>query len=345
MSVTIYDVARRAGVGIGTVSRAINDSPQIRPETKKRVMEAIRELGYTPHTMAKRLATKRIGIIAAIMPFYTGHFYHELLRGIQKALTEFEYDLLVHFVDRPEKLRAYLDRTLSEKRCDGLLIISMDIPEEYVDKLQHARLPVVVVDRGHDRLDCIQVENEQGAYLATQHLIRFGHRKIGMISGNRHSEPAKQRYEGYVRALNEDGLAVRPEWFVSADMLNATPDIQQNDGFNIHAGYAGMHRLLALGDDRPTAVFAASDILAVGAMRAANEAGLTIPNDLAVIGFDDIELADYLSLTTMQQPMYEMGKLAVDRVMEKIDSESDEVRQFRLSTRLIERHSTQPIGS
>ncbi len=344
MAVTIYDVARRAGVGIGTVSRAINGSPQIRPETKQRVMDAIRELGYTPHTMAKRLATKRIGIIAAIMPFYTGHFYQELLRGIQKSLTEFEYDLLVHFVDKPEKLNAYLDRTLSEKRCDGLLVISMDIPGEYVDKLQNARLPVVVVDRGHDRLDCIQVENERGAYLATQHLIRSGHQKIGMISGNRHSEPAKQRYQGYVRAMQKANLTVKPEWFVSADMLEATPQIQQNDGFNIHAGRVAMKRLLQMGDDRPTAIFAASDILAIGAMRAANEAGLRIPDDLAVIGFDDIELADYLSLTTMQQPMYEMGKMAVDRIMEKIEAETEEVRQFRLSTRLIERGSTRQAG-
>ncbi|MDQ7054951.1 MAG: substrate-binding domain-containing protein [candidate division KSB1 bacterium] len=160
-----------------------------------------------------------------------------------------------------------------------------------MDQLQNARLPVVVVDRGHDRLDCIQVENERGAYLATQHLIRFGHHKIGMISGNRHSEPAKQRYQGYARAMREAGLTVKPEWFISADMLETTPKIQQNDGFNIHAGRVAMKRLLQMGEERPTAIFAASDILAIGAMRAANEAGLRIPDDLAVIGFDDIELA------------------------------------------------------
>ncbi len=340
MAVTIYDVAKKAGVGIGTVSRAINDSPQIRPETKQRVMDAIRELGYSPHSMAKRLARRKIGILAAIMPFYTGHFYQELLRGIQKSLAQFEYDLLVYYVDKADKLTAFLDRTLKEKRCDGVMVISMDVPEDYVEKFTNARLPVVVVDRAHKKLDSVQVQNEDGAYMATHYLIQLGHRRIAMIAGNRWSLPARQRHQGYLRALQEVGIPAKPDYYVTADGLSRDAAVQANDGFNEIAGKLAMEHLLAMPAERPTAIFAASDILAIGAIQAIRQAGLSVPEDMAVIGFDDIELAKYLSLTTVQQPMFEMGRLAVETVMEKIEGRMEEVKHILLSTRLVERGST-----
>lgn len=337
MAVTIYDVARKAGVGIGTVSRAINNSPQIKPETKERILAAIEELGYSPHTMAQRLARRHTGILAAVMPFYTGHFYQELLRGIQRSLSKYEYDLIIYFVDRQNKLNVYLDRTLKEKRCDGVLVISMDVPVEYIQRFAAAKLPLIVLDRWQSGVDCVHVENEEGAYQATRYLISLGHRRIAMISGNQESKPTRQRRRGYERALRSAHIAVDEGLFISADMVAGEDSVLLNDGFNAEAGRKAMERLLRLQDGAPTAIFASSDILAVGAMKAAQEAGCRIPEDVQIIGFDDIELAGYLSLTTMKQPMHEMGKLAIERIMEKIETKSDEIKQICLKTELVER--------
>jgi DNA-binding LacI/PurR family transcriptional regulator len=340
MAVTIYDVAKEAGVGIGTVSRAINNSSRIRPETKQRVLEVVQRLGYSPHAMAQRLARRRTGILAAIMPFYTGHFYQELLRGIQRTLFRHEYDLIIYHAESTNNIEAFLDNCLQEKRCDGVLVISMDIPEAYVEKFANSKLPIVLVDRANEDLDSIQVENEEGALIATKHLLSLGHLRIAMISGHEEAEPAKQRRIGYEKALKKAGLAFNPGFHVSADMLNNNDEICLNDGFNETVGYAAMERLLKMGEDRPTAVFASADIQAVGAIRAAEAAGLRVPEDIAIIGFDGIELAAYLSLTTMQQPMYEMGRLAIVRIMHKIESKDTDVKHIRLSTQLIERGTT-----
>ncbi|MFQ5628845.1 MAG: LacI family DNA-binding transcriptional regulator, partial [bacterium] len=236
MAVTIYDVAKHAGVGVGTVSRAINESPNIRSDTKERVLKAIQELGFSPHSMAKRLARKRIGIVAAIMPFYTGHFYQELLRGIQKALSKYENDLIIYSVEKPAKILEFLDRALQEKRCDGILAISIDIPDSYIPKFANAKQPIVVVDRAHDQLDCVLVDNEQGAYLATKYLLDHGHKRIAMISGLQDSVPAQQRFNGYQRAMNEAGMKPDTELYISADMLADGIDATANDGFNERAG-------------------------------------------------------------------------------------------------------------
>lgn len=343
MAVTIYDVAKHAGVGVGTVSRAINDSPNIRPQTKELVLKAIDELGFSPHGMAKRLATKRMGIVAAIMPFYTGHFYHELLRGIQQTLLKYENDLIIHNVEKPSRVLSFLDRMLQEKRCDGILAISVDIPDFYISKFEQATLPIIVVDRAHDQLDCVLVDNEQGGYLATRHLIDLGHRCIAMISGSRDSLPAQKRHEGYCRAMKEAGLCAEDELFVTADQFTDNPEIPMNDGFNELAGWRAMEALLRA-PERPTAVFASADIQALGVLKYARELGVKIPQELAIIGFDDIELSSYLSLTTMQQPMREMGRLAAETLMDKIENRSAEVRHVILRTKLVERGSTMKLA-
>ena len=340
MAVTIYDVAKLAKVGIGTVSRAINNSPQIRPQTKKIVLNAIKELGYTPHAIAQGLARKKTGILAAIMPFYTGHFYHELLRGIMKSLGKNEYDLILYYVDRLEMKNNFLNRTIQERRCDGVLTFSMEISDEYADKFIHAKVPLIIVDRAHEKVDCIQVKNREGAYIATKHVIDLNHKNIVMISGHKDSAPGKERYNGFVRAMKNAGLPVDAHSFISADKLDQPELVQQNDGFNQQTGEAAMHEIMKIQYNKPTAIFAGSDILAIGAMKAAREAGKSIPHDYSIIGFDDIELASYLSLTTMQQPMYEIGQMAVERMMEKIDNKESPVRLVNLSPKLVQRATT-----
>lgn len=330
MPVTIYDVAKKAGVGIGTVSRVLNNSPHISPQTRQKVLDAIAELKYQPHALAQGLARKRTNTVACIVPFFTEYFYMELLRGIQRQISAFQYDLILYSVDSIHKKEMFLRRALKERKTDGVLLVSLELTDEYVRKFEDARLPLVLVDAFHPSVDCITVDSVDGAYRATAHLIGLGHCRVAIIDGQLRSFPARLRLDGYKRALSDHGLPYRSEYVVICDF------VQEEDGFNKAAGYAAMKQLLSL-DKPPTAVFVSSDIQAVGALEAIKEAGLQVPQDVAVVGFDDIELARYLGLTTMHQPIFEMGRLAVDRLMARIQGNAEEVFRKTLRTELVVR--------
>ncbi|NOZ61177.1 MAG: LacI family transcriptional regulator [Calditrichaeota bacterium] len=319
MRVTIYDVARKAGVGIGTVSRVINDSPQISPKTREKVLRVIKELKYQPSVMAQGLARRRTNTIACIVPFFTGYFYFEMLNGVQQALSQYGYDLILYSVDQIERKDQFLKKALRERRVDGVLLSSMAINDSLAEKFVQSKLPIILVDAYHPLLDSICVENKEGAFQATEHLIKLGHKKIGMINGNLRSNPAKTRLEGFMQALGDNNLIPdkRAIFHVNDD---ADPEIYHNDGFNKQAGIEGVRQILSLAEDRPTAIFAASDIQAAGAMQEVKRNRLRIPKDIAIIGFDGIELSEYLGLTTMKQPMREMGEIAVDHLIGKINN-------------------------
>lgn len=332
MKPTIYDVAKKAGVGIGTVSRVINSSPQISEETKNRVLQVIHELNYQPHAMARGLARNKTHMVAIILPTFTGYFFIELLRGIQQVITRHQYDIVLYNVDDPKRIDVFLKRTLRERRVDGVLLVSMSISRTYKEKYQNARFPIVLVDNFHEELDSVYVENEQGAYLATSHLIKQGHTKVGMIDAQLQSRPAKIRLLGYKKALHDHRLPFLEKYLIISDSDT------DKDGFNRQAGYEAMKRMLML-EDRPTAVFISSDVQAAGAIRAIQESGLKIPDDVAIVGFDDIELAQYLGLTTIHQPLYEMGRLAAHRLIDRINQGQMERLDKRFSTHLVIRNS------
>ncbi|MDZ7268244.1 MAG: LacI family transcriptional regulator [candidate division KSB1 bacterium] len=337
MPVTIYEVAERAGVGIGTVSRVLNNSPQISPETRAKVLKAIKEMNYQPHAMARNLARRRTHTIGAIVPFFTGYFYVELLRSIQTAISRHKYDLVLYGVDDLQKKEHFFKHVLQQRRVDGVLLVSMRLSDLYSRQYLQRKLPLVLVDAYHPAHVSITVNNEEGACLAVRHLLHLGHRHIAMINGHSDSRPAQERRAGYLRALQEAGLTPRPEWILSSDAL-AEEGAALNDGFNKSAGELCMRRLLAAGLPRPAAVFVASDIQAVGAIRAIQQHGLRVPQDIAVVGFDDVELAELIGLTTMKQPISEMGELAVERLMVQINGEPVSTqRQHRFDTRLVVR--------
>ncbi|MCI0493963.1 LacI family transcriptional regulator [candidate division KSB1 bacterium] len=338
MGVTIYDVAKKAGVGIGTVSRVINNSPQISPITREKVIKIIKELKYQPSVMAQSLARKKSNIIACVVPRFTGYFYFEVLNGIQQALGNHGYDLILYNVDKLEKKEEILKRITRERKVDGVLLISMPISDKYVTRFRESKLPIVIVDSYHDELDSITIENKEGAFLATEHLIKLGHQRIGMINGNLRSVPAANRLEGFKAALNKYHIICHENLIINVG-LNGDPEVLYNDGFNKKAGYKAMNKLLGLNHDRPTAIFISSDIQATGAIKAIQEYGLKIPTDITLIGFDDIELSEYLGLTTVHQPMYEMGKLAVDRLMEKIAGKNTENTKTVFPTKLVIRET------
>jgi len=236
-------------------------------------------------------------------------------------------------VDEFDKTEEFLRKTLRERRVDGVLLISLQISDIKVKKFRNANVPIVLVDGFHPQLDSITVENQEGAYIATEHLIRQGHKKIAMIDAQLKSIPAKDRLFGYKKALKDARIIFQDKYLFISNLAI------EKDGFNCEAGYEGMKRLLELGEDRPTAVFVSSDIQAAGAIKAIKEHGLRIPDDIAIVGFDDIELAEYLDLSTMHQPLFEMGRLAVRRLIDRMADKKLDVLQKQFSTHIVVRSS------
>ncbi len=333
LAATIYDVAKKAGVGIGTVSRAINNSPQINPLTKARILSVAEELSYQPHALAQSLARKKTYTIASVVPFFTNYFFVELLKSVQHALSRSNYDLILYSVDRMNRRDRTLDRVLSERRSDGVLVISLGLMDGYAEKFIAANLPVVLIDHMHQQIDSVAIANREGAFSATSHLIGLGHRRIGMINGHLSSYPALRRLEGFKNALAAGNIPYDERSLIVCDAKAG------EHGFNEAAGYLAMQRLIGQSRRLPTALFVASDVQCLGVMRAAKEAGLRIPDDLALVGFDDIEFAKFVGLTTMRQPIADMGQMAVSRLLERIQGVNHGDFHRELDAELIVRES------
>ena len=309
MGVTIYDIAREAGVGIGTVSRCLNNHPSVSPETRAKVLAVAKRLSYQPHAYAQRLASKKTNTISTIIPFFTNYFFIEVLQGVQDKASELGFDLILYGVNNPAQAEYYLRRSLHRGHVDGVMFFSMKFPESFVAKFQQMSLPVVLVDTYHENFDSLRVKNKEGAMRATQHLIALGHRNIAMINATLENEPARERLEGYRAALGNADIGFNP-----GAVFTATIDRQ--DGFNREAGYVSMKELIKKSSLRNpiSAVFVSSDVQAIGALEAARELGVRIPEDVAMVSFDDIELARHAQLSTMRQPMHEMGSLALEKL-------------------------------
>jgi len=313
MTATIYDLAREAGVGIATVSRCLNNHPAVARDTRRRVLAIARRLHYQPHANAQRLASSRTNTFAAIIPFFTNYFFVQILQGIQDRALELGLDIVLHGVTEPTHADEALARSLQRGRVDGVLYFSMPIPETYAPRIRQRRLPIVLVDGYHPWFDSIHVENRRGAFLATEHLLGLGHRHVALISGRPSARPSLERLAGYRDALRAHGIPFdRSRVFV--------PHSTRLDGFAEEAGRETMRQLLQSrrGGDPITAVLVASDIQAIGALEEAHRAGIRVPEDLAMLGFDDIDLARHLGLSTMRQPLLEMGVLALNQLHRRI---------------------------
>jgi LacI family transcriptional regulator len=313
MGVTIYDLAREAGVGIGTVSRCLNNHPHVSARTRARVLSLVKRLNYQPHAGAQRLASRRTNTISVIIPSFTNYFFVQTLQGVQDLAAEIGMDLILYGVSHTEQVEHYLRRSLHRGHVDGVLFFSMILPESFALRFQQIHLPMVLVDAYHPAFDSIRVQNVEGGLSATRHLIELGHRSIAMLNASTDTQPARDRMAGYRRALEEAGIPFREDLVIISSA-------GKNDGFNREAGRESMRRLLTLsaGPERPTAVFIASDVQAIGALEAARAGGVRVPEDIAVVSFDDIELAQYAELTTMRQPMYEIGRLAMEKLVQRM---------------------------
>lgn len=330
--ITIYDIAEQAQVSIATVSRVFNDHPRVSPATRQRVLEVAETLGYQPNASAQSLARRRTNLICAVIPMMTNYFFVEVLRGLQDRLAESEFDLMVYSARTLEEVDDQLERALHRGKAAGVMLFSTPLTSVRVTSLQQSEQPLVLVDSFHPDFDSVSIDNKQGGYLATRHLIDQGFERIGLLMANPASVPASERRMGYERALCEAGMPILPELIEQSDDLD-------DHGYTETAGYEHMQRLLEA-HRRPKAVFVTSDIQALGALRAVREVGLHTPDDIALIGFDDIMVSRYIGLSTLRQPMYEMGKLAVDKLLMRIDAPNHPTAHTVFSPRLVARQTT-----
>jgi LacI family transcriptional regulator len=331
MPATIRDVARRAGVGVGTVSRVLNDSPAVSAQTRDKVLSAIAELDYSPNVIARRLSLGKTLTIAVIAPFFTRPAVVERLRGVESVLSQTEYDLVVYNVESANRYEASFRDVPRAERFDGLLIISLRPPEAQVKRLLDFGGPTILVDITHPDFSRVVIDDVEGARKATQHLLDLGHRRIGFLSDFADSTfqftANRDRYTGYEHALAAAGIAIRQEYSVHGEHSR-------------ESAYEQAHKLLV--EERPTAIFALSDTLATGVLEAASNLELAVPEDLSVIGYDDIEMAEYLNLTTIRQQLFESGVRGGELLLEAIDAPPESPRRILLPTELVVRATTAP---
>ena len=330
---TIEDVARRAGVSVATVSRALRGLPNVAPTTRDRIQCAAAELDYLAHPQASRLASGRTMTVGLVAPLFGRWYAGQVVAGAESVLADNGYDLLVHAVDSPENRSRFLASTGALRgRVDGLVLVDFFAPPQHVEALGAANAEVVTVGERIDMFSSLTIDNEAAARAATEHLIGLGHDRIGIIEGDTAggdvSPVPSDRAAGFAEALDGAGL----------DIAGAC----RADGhFTVSGGAAAAERLLRSGN-RPTAVFCMSDEMAMGAIGRARELGYDVPGDLSVVGFDGHDLAEAFGLTTMIQPVRGMGRRATETLLAAIHGVFSAPRHETAPVTLVVRSSTAP---
>lgn len=329
---TMQDVAQRAGVSVATVSRVLNGSDKVINETRERVLQACDELDYSLHLAAQRLRLGITNTICVILPFLTLPSIVERLRGVQESLLDSGYDLIPFSVGSPEMRDSRLYDLANRSRTDGLLIISMPINDKQTERIINNDMPVVLIDSEKPEFSRVNVDDQEGGRLATEHLITLGHRNIAFISSHLKNplqfSSTMNRYHGYCRALEAAGIPINPDYH------------QEGEHGREEAEEMAIS-LLQL-PDPPTAIFASSDTKAVGVLDAAKKMNTKVPEQLSVIGYDNIRDAEYLNLTTIQQPLFQAGLVGGETLLRLIDQPRTGPDEIILPVELIVRDTTAP---
>jgi LacI family transcriptional regulator len=330
---TIEEVSHLAKVSTATISRVINNSGPVHAQTRNRVLKAIEELGYKPNPMARGLALNRSGGIGVSIGSLGSPYFGQLLMGTEQVITASGRHLLVSTGNSDAKLEQASVRFLTERQADALIVHTDDTSDETLISWAAGPVPLVIFGRYISELadSCIYLDNESGGYLATKHLLDNGHRQVAHIAGPLDAQDSRARLHGYRRAVEQAGLAFAEDLVVEADFAE--------DG-----GSRAVHRLLNR-NLRPSAIFAANDQMAVGAMRALYELGLRVPDDVSLVGYDDVVFAAFLvpGLTTVRQPLFEMGQAAAHLALRKLGQKEPEVKQ-KFEPELVLRQSVKSVS-
>ena len=332
-SLTLEDIARESGVSRSTVSRVVNGQPNVSLEVRERVLQVIQQTGYHPNAAARTLASQRSWTLGLLLPqsvsfFFTDPFYPFLTKGIAQACNQYGYTLALFLVGTSEDEETIFPRVSRRGLLDGVLVQSGHHGDQaIIGHMVDASLPMLVIGRPFrsDNVSFIDIDNVNAANLAVSHLVRLGYQRIATITGPANSTVGIDRLEGYRRALTERGRRVDPALIIEGDFTEA-------------GGYYAMRKLLPA---KPDAVFAASDIMALGGMRAAREAGLKVPDDIAFVGFDDLPITTMpdVQLTTIRQPVVQFGVKAVETLIDLIENGINPPRHVVLGTELVVRET------
>ena len=336
---TIHDVALHAGVSITTVSHVVNNSRPVSDKGRERVELAIRHLGYVPSAVARSLKSNTTRTLGMLIPNSANPYFSEIARIVEDRCLSAGYTLIVcNTDDEPHRQSVYL-QVLAERRIDGLIVVSTGDDDSLKAQLHGLKMPTVLVDREINDTTCDLVETAHlnGGRLAVQHLLMLGHRRIACIGGLAGVTSGEQRIEGWRTA--------RAEASMTAEDLDSGDTLLWRGGFSCQGGYEAMHAILRT-ELPPSAIFVCNDLMAMGALRAAHEAGLRVPEDMSIVGFDDIELSSYTSppLTTVAQPKERLGVMAVDMLLERVTGRRHDVCKVVLQPELRVRASTAPYS-
>ncbi|MCR6111676.1 catabolite control protein A [Bacillus sp. A301a_S52] len=313
MNITIYDVAREAGVSMATVSRVVNGNPNVKPTTRKKVLEAIERLGYRPNAVARGLASKRTTTVGVVIPDISSTFFAELARGIEDIATMYKYNIILCNSDQNKEKEIHLINTLLEKQVDGIVFMGGEITTEHEETFKKSPVPIVLSATIDDKKEfpSVNIDYKQAAYDAVKSLTDEGHTKVAMLSGTL-EDPVNGylKFSGYKSAIQDAGLHLDDDLVVIGD-------------YSYDSGLEAMASLLKL-KERPTAIFASTDEMALGLIHGAQDAGVKVPEDIEIIGFDNTRLATMVrpTLTTVVQPMYDIGAVSM-RLLTKYMNKED----------------------
>lgn len=329
--VTIYEVAKQAGVAISTVSRVLNGSENVSKATKEKVDKAIKELHFRPQVSARKLASKEPQMLAIAVPSFTTPYFNEVLKGVKDEIKKMDLDIIMYNTgskDPEEGVQNFFDRGTA----DAVILLSIDVSDTVHELIQATQTPAVLVNSSHPSYNYFMLNDYQGGYLAGEHLVRQGFESLGMITSIVESRTSKERIRGFKDALKNYKMKIDNDLFMSGDTT-------KHGGFTEEAGFEAIYKFEKLGKF-PDAIFCSNDTQAVGAIYALSKLGMDVPEDIAIMGYDNIKLSKYLELTTIDQKMYTIGVQATKRLAEIIEKPDDELYQTTINPVLVERGST-----
>ncbi|MGM9924291.1 MAG: catabolite control protein A [Bacillus sp. (in: firmicutes)] len=332
-NITIYDVAREASVSMATVSRVVNGNPNVKPATRKKVMEVIDRLGYRPNAVARGLASKKTTTIGVIIPDISNIFFAELARGIEDIATMYKYNIILSNSDENKEKELHLLNTMLGKQVDGLIFMGANITEDHVEEFKKSPVPIVLAGslENSERIPSVNINYEEAAYDSVVSFISKGHTKIALVIGN-FSEPINiKKIAGYKKALEEHNIAYNEEYVIEGD-------------FSYDSGIDAAERLIELAE-RPTAVLVGADEMAVGIVHGIQDKGYSVPDDVEVISFDNTKLTLMVrpQITTIVQPLYDIGAVAMRLLTKLMNEETVSNYTVVLPHRIEERQSTKSI--
>jgi LacI family transcriptional regulator len=329
--ITIYQVAQRAGVAISTVSRVLNNSPNVSEKTKEKVNEAITALNFRPQVSARKLASREPQMLAIAVPSFTTPYYTEILKGVKDEIQDMDLDIVIYNTGSKNPKEG-IENFFYRGTADAVITISIAVTETVHSHFQSSDIPVVLIGSSHPDYNYFELNNRKGGFMAGEHLIKQGYQRLGMVKPVTGTKTSVERETGFIDALNEFKMPIEKKFFISGESI-------KHAGFTEEAGFEAIYKYDKMGDF-PDAIFCSNDTQAIGAYHALSKLGMRIPEDIGLMGYDNIKFAKYLDLTTIDQKMYSVGVMGIKRLAEIIRHGSDSKVQKVIDPILVARNST-----